>query len=302
MDRLSFHDQIYKNKLKSFLLLAIILAVLILLGYVIGKTVGQDYFFIIMIIAIIFSVGYIWFGYYNSHKLALASVKAKPASHSAYPLYNNVVEGLCLASGLPKPKLYVMQDNNINAFASGRDPRNAVICVTTGCLEKLDKHELEGIMAHELSHIANFDIRFMTLTAVLVGMIAIISEIFLRSLFWRSMGNSDDNKGQVIFIILGIVLAILAPIVTVLVQLAISRKREYTADATAVKFIRSPTGLKNALKKIQSEVPLRTSEEKHHYNKAIAPLFISDPFKRKISGLFATHPSIEKRIKILESM
>ena len=116
------------------------------------------------------------------------------------------------------------------------------------------------------------------------------------------MGNSDDNKGQVIFIILGIVLAILAPIVTVLVQLAISRKREYTADATAVKFIRSPTGLKNALKKIQCEVPPRTSEEKHHYNKAIAPLFISDPFKRKISGLFATHPPIEKRIKILENM
>jgi heat shock protein HtpX len=304
MNNLSFQNQINRNKTKSFLLLAAILVVLIIIGYVIGLAMGPDYFFIIMIIAIIFSVGYIWFGYYNSHKLALASVKAKEATHSAYPMYNNVVEALCLAAGLPKPKLYIMNDPHINAFASGRDPKNAIICVTTGCLEKLDKHELEGVMAHELSHIANYDIRFMTLTAVLVGMIAIISEIFLRSLFWRSFsgGNDSDNKGQVIFIIIGIILAILAPIVTALVQLAISRKREFTADASAVKFIRSPTGLKSALKKIQLDNPPRTQNEKHHYNKAIAPLFISDPFKRKISGLFATHPPIEKRIAILERM
>ncbi len=302
MNHLSFQDQINRNKFKSTLLLASIVGILILLGYLIGSALNPDYFFFVMIISIIFSLGYIWFGYYNSHKIALASVKAKPASHSAYPMYNNVVEALCLASGLPKPKLYVMEDQHINAFASGRNPENAVICVTTGCLEKLDKHELEGVMAHELSHIANFDIRFMTLTAVLVGMISIISEIFLRSLFWRSVGNSDDNKGQAIFIILGIILAILAPIVTSLVQLAISRKREYTADASAVKFIRSPTGLKSALRKIQAEIPPRTQEEKHHYNKAVAPLFISDPFKRKISRLFATHPPIEKRIEILERM
>jgi heat shock protein HtpX len=208
---------------------------------------------------------------------------------------------LCLASGLPKPKLYIMEDSHINAFASGRDPKNAVICVTTGCLKKLDKHELEGVLAHELSHIANYDIRFMTLTAVLVGMITIISEIFLRSLFWKSF-DSDDKKNQGIFIIIGIVLAILAPIITSLIQLGISRKREFTADASAVKFIRSPTGLKNALKKIRNENTLSTREEKHHYNKAVAPLFISDPFKRKISELFATHPPIEKRIEILERM
>ena len=302
MNHLSFQDQISRNKTKSFLLLAAILVILIAIGYTIGLALGPDYFFIIMIISIIFSLSYIWFGYYNSHKIALASVKAKEATHSAYPMYNNVVEALCLAAGLPKPKLYIMNDPHINAFASGRNPENAVICVTTGCLEKLEKHELEGVMAHELSHIANFDIRFMTLTAVLVGMISIISEIFLRSLFWRSVGNSDDNKGQAIFIILGIILAILAPIVTALVQLAISRKREYTADARAVKFIRSPTGLKSALKKIQADNPPRTQNEKHHYNKAVAPLFISDPFKRKISGLFATHPPIEKRIEILDRM
>lgn len=301
-NRISFHEQISRNKTKSFLLLASILIILMFLGYFIGKIAGPDYFFIIMIFSIIFSVFYIWFGYYNSHKIALASVNAKPASYSEYPLYNNVVESLCIASGLPKPKLYVMNDNHINAFASGRDPKNAIICVTTGCLEKLDKHELEGVLAHELSHVANYDIRFMTLAAVLVGMITIISEIFLRSLFWKSVNNSDDKKNQTILIVIGIVLAILAPIITSLVQLAISRKREYTADASAVKFIRSPTGLKNALKKIQKEHPLKDSEEKHHYNKAIAPLFISDPFKRKISELFASHPSIEKRIEILEKM
>ena len=197
-----------------------------------------------------------------------------------------------------------MEDNNINAFASGRDPKNAVICVTTGMLEKLDKQELEGVLAHELSHIANYDIRFMTLTAVLVGMIAIISEIFLRSLFFRSFsgGGDRDNKAQIIFIVIGIVLAILAPIAVYLVQLAISRKREYTADASSVKFTRSPTGLISALNKIENEHPLRTQGEKHHYNKAVAPLFMSDPYKRKKDSLFATHPPLTKRIAILERM
>ncbi|MEN9625844.1 MAG: hypothetical protein RL557_172, partial [archaeon] len=242
---------------------------------------------------------YVWIGYYNSHTIALASVNAKPASEREYREFHNIVEGLALASGLPKPQLYVMNDNNINAFASGRDPRHAVICVTTGALQKLDKHELEGVLAHEMSHIANYDIRFMTLTAVLVGMIAIISEIFLRSL-WHSSLDNDNKKGNAIFIIIGIIFAILAPIVVQLVQLAISRRREYTADASAVKFTRTPTGLIKALKKIQHE-HTPTQQEKHHYNKAVAPLFISDPFK-KLSGLFQTHPPLQKRIAILERM
>jgi len=302
-EKISFHDQISRNKFKSVILLVSILAVFIVLGYVIGMALGPDYFLIIMIIAIVFSVSYIWIGYYNSHKIALKSVNAKPAKASDYPTYHHLVEGLCLASGLPRPKLYVMEDSNINAFASGRDPKNAIICVTTGMLEKLEKHELEGVLAHELSHIANYDIRFMTLTAILVGMIAIISQIFLRSLFWSSLsggGRDRDNKMQILFIIIGIILAILAPIVVVLVQLAISRKREYTADASAVKFIRSPTGLINALNKIKHEHP--TKNEKRIINKALAPLFISDPFKRKIDGLFATHPPLEKRIRVLERM
>lgn len=301
MERISFHDQIARNKFKSSLLLVFIILVFVIFGYVIGMIAGPDYFTIIMIISIIISVFYVWFGYYNSHKIALSSVNAKPAPET-YRQYHHSVEGLAIASGLPKPKLYVIEDNNINAFASGRDPRNAVICVTTGALKKLDKHELEGVLAHEMSHIANYDIRFMTLTAVLVGMIAIISEIFLRSLFWGSVsgGRDKNNRANAVFIIIGIALAILAPIVVTLVQLAISRKREYTADATGVKFTRSPTGLINALKKIKNEHSL-SSEQKHHYSKAIAPLFISNPFKR-IGGLFQTHPPLEKRIEILERM
>ncbi len=298
MERISFHDQIARNKFKSIILLVSIIIVFAVFGYIIGIVAGPDYFTTIMIISIIISVFYVWFGYYNSHKLALSSVNAKPAPES-YRQYHHSVEGLAIASGLPKPKLYIMEDNNINAFASGRDPRNAVICITTGALKKLDKHELEGVLAHEMSHIANYDIRFMTLTAILVGMIAIISEIFLRSLFW-SGGDRDRGKANAVIIIIGIILAILAPIVVSLVQLAISRKREYTADATGVKFTRSPTGLISALKKIKNE-HLLSSEQKHHYSKAIAPLFISNPFK-KTGDLFQTHPSLEKRIEILERM
>jgi heat shock protein HtpX len=305
-ERISFHDQISRNKWKSFFLIFFIFLVLILLGFVIGLAMGPDYFMIIMILAIIISISYILIGYYNADKIALASVNAKSASGEKYRQYHHVVEGLCLASGMPKPRLYVMEDRNINAFASGRDPEHSVICVTTGALEKLDKQELEGVIGHELSHIANYDIRFMTLTAVLVGMIAIIAQIFLRSLWWSSITGSgrDRNNNNVIFIIIGIILAILAPIAVTLVQLAISRKREYAADASAVKFIRSPTGLIKALRKIDDEKlnGFELASEKKKINKAIAPLFISDPFKEKISGLFATHPSIKRRINALEKM
>ena len=305
-ERISFHDQISRNKWKSVFLIILILIVFIAIGYVTGIAMGPDYFTVIMIIATIISVLYVWLGYYNSHKIALASVNAKSASQSEYPHYHHSVEGLSLASGMPKPLLYIMEDKNINAFASGRNPENAVICVTTGALEKLDKQELEGVLAHELSHIANYDIRFMTLTAVLVGMVAIISQMFLRSLWWGSIsgGRDRENKQQVFFILIGIILAILAPIAVQLVQLAISRKREYTADASAVKFMRTPTGLTKALKKIQKEhlTEREIEEEKHKINKAVAPLFMADPFKRKVRSFFQTHPPLEKRIEVLERM
>lgn len=297
-DRILFYDQISKNKRNSVILMFLIILVIVALGAAIGLAMGEEYFFIILAAASVISILYVWIGFYNSDKIALASVGARKADPVKHRMFYNSVESMALASGMPMPGVYVMPGNQINAFATGRDPQHGVICVTEGALEKLDKRELEGVIAHEIGHIANYDIRFMTLTAVLVGMIAIISEIFLRSL-WFSGGRGGKDKGNAIFLVIGIILAILAPIAVYLVQMAISRKREFTADATAVKFIRSNTGLIGALKKIKSE---NEPMKKGQVTKAVAPLFISDPFKMSASGLTATHPPIEKRISVLERM
>ena len=293
-ERLSFHDQIQRNKLKSIALIAVILLVFILLGYLISLAVHPTYFFAIMILAIIFSILYTVIGYYNSDKIALASVRAKPASQIEHRMLIHSVESMAIASGLPMPKVYIMESDQINAFASGRDPQHAVICVTTGMLNKLNKQELEGVIAHEMSHI-----RFMTLTAILVGMIAIIAQIFLRSMSF-SNGGKRNAKVQFTIIIMAILAAVLAPIVANLVSFAISRKREFTADATAVKFTRYSAGLKSALQKIKGEHP--SDEDKKRYPSSVAPLFISDPFKKKLQGLFSTHPPIEERIRRLSVM
>ena len=288
-ERISFHDQISRNKWKSFFLMFIIFSVIVLFGYIISFAFEPGFFFIIMSISIIISLLYIWFSYYNSGKIAIASVGAKEASRERYKQFYDLVEGLTIASGLPMTKLYIMQSVQINAFASGRNPRNAVVCVTTGILEKLDKKELEGVLAHELGHVANYDIRYMTLVTVMVGMIAIASEIFLRSLWF----HGNNNNKNWILVMAGILMAILAPIFVQLVQMAISRKREFTADATAVKFTRYPQGLIGALKKIQKE---NYVEKK--VSKAVAPLFFSNPLK----NLANTHPPLEQRIKVLERM
>jgi heat shock protein HtpX len=287
--RVDFRDQISGNKRRSFLLMSIIFVFIVLFGYVISMAFDPGYFFFIMILSIVFSISYLVINYYNSDKIALASVGAKEASREKYKQFYDSVEGLTYASGMPMPRLYVMESEQINAFASGRDPKNAVICVTTGSFKKLNKQELEGVLAHELGHVANYDIRYMTLAAVMVGMISIISEIFLRSLWFKN----DNQKESFVFILIGIALAILAPIVVYFVQLAISRKREFVADASAVKFTRYPPGLIGALKKIQKE---NIPEKK--VSKAVAPLFFSNPLK----GLGNTHPPLEKRIGILERM
>lgn len=293
MKKIDFRDQIARNKRKSFFLIIIVSLVLVLLGYVISMAFAPEYFFIIMIFAIIFSLAYTLFSYHNSHKIAIKSVGAIEAKKSDYPDYHRLVESLTIASNLPMPKLYIMKSNQINAFASGRNPENAVICMTTGALEKLDRRELEAVIAHELGHVANYDIRYMTLVTVMVGMIAIISEIFLRSL-WFSGGRDRNNNSGAIFLIIGIILAILAPITVALVQASISRKREYSADATAVKFTRNPQGLIGALEKIKKDYA--PSEKK--ISKAMTPLFFSNPLK----NLTSTHPEIDERIKVLKSM
>ena len=297
-ERISFHDEIARNKLKSVVLIAVIFLFFIILGYVIARILDPSYFFVIMIFSVIFSLSYTLVSYYNSDKIALASVRAKPASSIQHRQLFQAVENMSLASGLPMPRVYVMEGEQINAFASGRNPQNAVICVTSGCLNKLNKQELEGVIAHEMSHVANFDIRFMTLATIMIGMISIIAQMFLRNL-WFS-GRDREGKGNAILLVVGIVFAILAPIAANLVALAISRKREFTADATGVKFTRYPKGLAEALKKIKYEHV--SAQEKHRYSKAVAPLFISDPFKKKFTSLFSTHPDINERIVKLERM
>lgn len=292
MKRVDFRDEIIKNKRSSVILMIGIFFVIVLLGYVISQAVGEGYFFIIMIFAIIFSLSYILLGYYNSDKIAIASVGAHLARGDKYRDYHNLVEGLALASGLPKPKLYVMNSSQINAFASGRNPANAVICVTTGALEKLERRELEGVLAHELSHVANYDIRYMTMVAVMVGMVSIISQIFLRSLWFNSSGSNDNKNG--IFLLIGIILAILAPIVVYFVQLSISRKREYSADASSVKFTRYPDGLIGALNKIGND---KVNKE-NKIPKTVSYLFFANPLK----GMSSTHPALKDRISKLKSM
>ena len=294
-ERLSFEDEISRNKIKSFLLIVIIFILFLVLGYAISYALDPSYFFFIMIISIVFSLSYILISYYNSDKIALASVRARQASPSEHRMFFNAAENMSLASGLPMPKLYVMDSQEINAFASGRNPGNAVICVTTGALEKLSKQELEGVIAHEMSHIANYDIRFMTLAAVLIGMISIIAQIFLRNLWFSSSTGRDRGKGNAIFMIIAIFMAILAPIAAQLVSLAISRKREFAADASGVKFTRYPPGLIGALSKIKNDSPMKVSQ-------AVSPLFMSDPFRRKVAGLFSTHPAIDERISVLKKM
>ncbi len=297
-ERISFYNEIQSNKLKSFVLMAIIVVFFVMLGYFVSVFFDPSYFFVIMIFSIIISLTYTLVSYYNSDKIALASVNAKPASRTEHRIFFDAVESMSLASGLPMPRLYVMNSSEINAFASGRDPKHAVICVTSGTLAKLTRQELEGVIAHEMSHVANYDIRFMTLATVMIGMISIAAEMFLRSL-WFSGHDDRDSKAGAFIIIFGILFAILAPLAAQLVQLAISRKREFLADSTAVKLTRSPTGLINALKKIRDEHVPR--EETKRYSKATAPLFIADPFK-KASNLFQTHPELNERIKRLERM
>jgi len=294
MSTIGVPAEIRKNKLKSVLLLASILAIFILLAYLVSRVLTPSYFFIIMSLAIVFSLAYVVLGYYNADRIALAAVHAKPATREHYGELHEIVERLCKKAKLPKPRLYIMQSPQINAFATGRSPEHAAICVTTGCLKKLSREELEGVLAHELSHIANFDIRFMTLTAVLVGLVSIVAQIFLRSLWFSSLDDRNERNG--LLFIIAILLAILAPIATQLVQLAISRRREFLADTNAAR-LGEARGLRNALVKIKYDV----AETPRRVVPALAPLFITNPFK-KASMLLSTHPPIDARIKLLEQL
>lgn len=293
--KVDMYSQIRNNKIKSVLLIVIMFFLIIAIVYLFGLVYNPATAFIFLIFGIIFSTIYILVMFYKSDKIALASVRAYEATDKKFNHLNNLVEGLSLAAGIPKPKVYVMPSKEINAFATGRNPENGVVCVTEGCLEQLTNRELEGVIAHELTHIRNYDIRFVTLVVVLVGIIAIIAEMFLRGLWFA--GN-DDNKSPWI-IIIGILVAILAPLIATIVQLSVSRKREFMADAGAVQLTRDTSGLINALKKIDNYY---SKNNKTIANKTVSNMFLAAAGKKSISNLFATHPPIEVRINILERM
>jgi heat shock protein HtpX len=296
------------NKRKSLLVIVFFLAFVSLASYFIVSALSYYWGYEagglgIFGIALIISGFTTFIGYFFSDKIILTISNAHPADRNQDFEFYTVAENLSLAAGLPKPKLYIIEDSAPNAFATGRNPENAVVCATKGLLEKLNRTELEGVIAHELSHIKNYDMLLMSIVAVLVGSISLLADIFLRSSFYR--GDRDEKNGiQSLVIILGILFAIVSPIIAQLIKLAISRRREFLADASAVMITKQPSGLISALKKISSDYePLEVA------NKATAHLFIVNPFKGKghgavdwFSGLFNTHPPIEKRIEALEKM
>lgn len=244
-----------------------------------------------------------FFSYYNSDKIVLAISGAKKASQTTHRELHNLVENMSIASGLPKPRIYIIYDTAMNAFATGRDPEHGVICFTTGIIDRLEKRELEGVIAHELSHIGNYDIRLMSIVSVLVGTVTLLADFFTRGMFYGSRGrrSSKDSNSNGLILILGIVLIILSPIIATLIKLAVSRKREFLADSTAALMTRYPKGLASALKKISAD-----KEVLEAANGATAHLYITNPLKNKkssaLAGLFNTHPPVEERIRRLESM
>lgn len=291
------YKEIDSNKRKTVLLFMGFLVFVIGLGYFLSWYFGNT---LILIIAVIVALTQALISYYYSDKIALGIAGAKEVPRKEpYLELHRIVENLAITAGLPKPKIYVISDPSPNAFATGRDPKNACIAVTTGLLDKLDKPELEGVIAHESAHVGNYDIRLMTVIVVLVGVIALLSDFFLRWSFFGGRRNSNEGGGQfqLIMIIVGIVLAILAPIIAMIIQLSISRKREYLADATGALLTRYPEGLASALEKISSDPNVLKAN-----NRATAHLYITEPTKKKVSVLFMTHPPVEDRIKKLRAM
>lgn len=245
--------------------------------------------------------------YWWSDKIILTISGAKEAKRNEYFDFYTVVENLCIGQRLPKPKLFVIEDTAMNAFATGRDPDHAAICCTTGILDRLNRSELEGVLAHELSHVRNYDIRLMSIVTVLVGMIALLADWFLRMTYWgggrRRRNSEEGGQLQLILFAIGIVLALLSPLIANLIKLAISRRREFLADASGAGMTKNPEGLARALEKISQDTePLEAA------NKATAHLYISDPLRNlrggvgMFAGLFATHPPIQERIKALRSL
>jgi heat shock protein HtpX len=308
-DQGTFREHIARNRRNSLLLIAVFLAFITLFGYVIGFALLGDPTRALFGLALALVVGVIagLISYFAGDKMVLAASRAREITHDEAPVLFNVVEEMSIASGLRMPKVYIVDDTAPNAFATGRDPEHATVAVTSGLLEKLDRDELQGVIAHEMSHVANFDIRYSMLVGILVGTTVLISDFFLRGLWFGGGGRGGGRRGgdgggqaQIIMLLVAIVLAILAPLFARLLQLSISRQREFLADATAVSLTRNPKGLADALQKISGD-----REVLEVANRATAHLYIVNPIKRfekRSKGLFSTHPPIEERIKILRAL
>ncbi len=287
------------NVWKTWVLMSGFFIMVMLVGWVMSAYLGDPaILWVAVFFSIVMNVGAYWF----SDKVAIASTGAKPAEGSQWLELNRLVENLAITAGLPKPRVYVINDPAPNAFATGRGPKNGVVAVTTGLLERLDRSELEGVLAHELSHIGNRDILVMTVAVVLVGFLSILADFFLRMSFYGGGRDSDSGKAGVVFAIAAVVAAIVAPIAAQLLQLAISRRREFLADASGALLTRYPEGLASALEKISDyKTPMKNASH------ATAHLFISNPFGAAEAGkfiakLFSTHPPVPERLAALRGM
>ena len=297
------YEQIAANKRKTFFLIAGFVLLLSAVGAAFVFILGNGSPIGIAIVAVIVIVSSV-VSYYNSDKAALAISRAKPADPQQYARLYNLVEGLCIASGLPMPRLYIIEDDAPNAFSTGRNPKHAAVAVTTGLLAKMNRVELEGVLAHELSHIRNYDILVMTLTVTMVGIIALLSDFFLRFLWFDNRDNDQNNPLGVLLSIFGFVLLIFAPIIAYVMQFAVSRRREYLADASGAQLTRYPPGLISALEKLKDD---KTSI--HSASKATAHLWIEQPLDTesnrghtRLNHLFDTHPPLDDRIRALQAM
>ena len=304
----SFYDQIAANRRNSFLMAAFVVVLLALLGATIGYAVlgSPQGALLVLAFAVLLGAGSGAFTYFAGDSLILAVSQAREVDEAQAPKLMNVIRELAIAANVPMPKVYVIDDTAPNAFATGRDPAHASVAITTGLLEKLDREELQGVIGHELSHVRNFDIRFSLIVAVMVGVIAVLADFFLRFTFWggaRSRGSDRDgggNAAQAIIFIVAILLAILAPLISRFIQLAVSRQREYLADSSSVELTRNPYGLERALAKIAGD-----REVLEVANRGTQHLYFTNPIKKfeaRSSGLFSTHPAIVDRINRLREL
>ncbi len=291
----NLYEQVAGNKRRSWLIIILFVVFILIVGYFLSYFFDSQYF---LPIAIFYSLASSFGSYFFGDKIVLAINQAIPATRKKYFDFYTVTENLAMVAKIPVPKIYVIESDAMNAFATGRDPKHAVVCATTGLLNKLNRTELEGVIGHELSHVKNYDILLMTVVSVLIGTLSILINLTSRRMLWGGDRDNDRREGSGIFMIIGIVLIIFAPLIAQLIQLAISRRREYFADASSVSLTHQPSGLISALEKISTDTtPFKQAST------ATASLYIANPFtKNKIASMFSTHPPVKDRIKALEAM